>query len=271
MFANHEGVKAGRDEGGRIYLVIQFTADMIEKVYIDELFEDAADYGELFDIKIEPHVKSRGNPRSFFNEQDPEEISRIKRELNLRPVYVPIRDDLNVFQTLKRMFKEHPPKLAFKAKTIEEHQAWAEELVKIVKKLTAYDLGMVPLEVEEGPETEFKGLILKKIYITTAKHVKAPAILAHPKVMNKPMPGIVCVHGHNKGKINTIGMLESSSDSYYGIELALRGYVTLSLDQWGWGERRGHHKKMEASAEQVFSLSALLLGKTAIGFRCWDV
>ncbi|MBD3187494.1 hypothetical protein GF325_11735, partial [Candidatus Bathyarchaeota archaeon] len=164
-----------------------------------------------------------------------------------------------------------PPDMAWNASSPEEHEQWAGKVRDLVSRLTHFNQPKVPLEVEKGPSTTLKGVSLQKIYITTAKYQKVPAILAKPIDLKEPVPAMICVHGHNKGKINTIGMLESSSNSYYGMDLALRGYVTLSLDQWGWGEREGYHDKTESRAEEVFSLSALLLGYTAIGFRCWDV
>ncbi len=66
-------------------------------------------------------------------------------------------------------------------------------------------------------------------------------------------------------------MYHSKSGSYYGLDLAKRGFVTLSLDQWGWGEREGKRKKTLSQPEQHYALVALLLGKTAIGIRTVDV
>ena len=271
MQARHSGVQVGKDENG-IYLIIQFSKDMIDKVYVDEFFEECIDQGTKIDININPTVKPRSRPEAFYDFLDQGEIARVRKALDLREDYIPVRDDLNSFIYLKNYLDQHPPALKYIAKNREEHATWASEVIKKITDITGYEkIGQRELEIEEGPQTELEGIILKKVYITTAPGLKAPAILAKPKQMEIPMPGIICVHGHNKGKINTIGMLESSSNSYYGIELAKRGYVTLSLDQWGWGERKGFNYKHEGKPEEVFAKSALLLGTTAIGIRSWDV
>ncbi|MBD3352977.1 MAG: hypothetical protein GF364_15955 [Candidatus Lokiarchaeota archaeon] len=271
MYSRHEGIKVGKDENG-IFFVIQFTPDFTDKVYMNEFFEDCIESETEIDLKIEPHTKPRRRSEAFYDRLDPKERERIKKDLDLRSFYSPVRDDLNVYNYLMNVYKNNPPSMQYNAKSIMEHKEWANRLVKKVKELVGYPLEDVPMQVEEGPETEFKNLVLKKYYITTAKYLKVPAILARPKKIDKKLPGIICVHGHNKGKINTVGMEESSSNSYYGMDLALRGnYVTLSLDQWGWGERRGQNIKLEDKPEEVFAKSALLLGFTAIGIRSWEV
>ena len=62
------------------------------------------------------------------------------------------------------------------------------------------------------------------------------AILVLPKggEPKSPLPAIVCIHGSNgeKGKSQ---MVEPGDENAYGIELAQRGYVTLSVDQFAYG------------------------------------
>ncbi|MHA1715788.1 MAG: alpha/beta hydrolase family protein [Promethearchaeota archaeon] len=270
MYARHENVRVGKDENG-IYFIIKFTNDLTDKVYLDEFFEESIEMGIPLNIFITPYLSPRSRPSGFFDEMQPEEIERIRRELDLKPEYFPTRDDLNVYKNLAKKLQDNPPELTFNAKSKSEYETWAKKVKSIVRELIAYEHEKVDMDVEEGPQTEFNGVLLKKYYFRTGQYLKAPAILARPIKMDEPRPGIICVHGHNKGKINTIGMEPSSSNSYFGIELALRGYVTLSLDQWGWGERAGYNNRREERFEEVFSLSALLLGETAIGNRCWEV
>ncbi|MHA1846581.1 MAG: alpha/beta hydrolase family protein, partial [Promethearchaeota archaeon] len=206
-----------------------------------------------------------------YDDIDPEARKRIKEALDIKEHHGILRDDLNSFNNLLYILNKSPPSMAWHAKNIKEHEDWAKKVKEKVKELVSYENERVDLEVEEGPETNYKNIKLKKYYFNSAPGMKVAAVLAHPIKMDEPRPGIICVHGHNKGKINTLGLAESSSNSYYGIELAMKGYVTLSLDQWGWGERRGQAQRAFKNSESAYSLSALLLGKTAIGFRCWDV
>ncbi len=273
MDARHDGITVGKDDRG-VYFMIEFSPGKAEKVYADEFFEDCIENGERMDVRIASHSKPRQRPAAFFDSIDPSDLGRIRKELDLREDYNPVRDDLNSYRYLASVFKDKPPRLEFTASSVADHVAWAKDVKETVATITGYKqlaAERVPLDVEDGPSSSYKHVVLKKYYITTATHLRLPVILAHPEKMDAPAPGIICLHGHNKGKINTIGMLESASNSYYGIELAMRGYVTLSLDQWGWGERKGVNAKHEDNPEAIFSLSALLLGRTAVGIRCWDV
>jgi len=49
-----------------------------------------------------------------------------------------------------------------------------------------------------------------------------------------PLPAILCVHGSNAEKGKT-QMMDSGHENAFGIELAQRGYVTLSPDQFAFG------------------------------------
>ena len=276
MNITHENTEIGKDENG-VYALIRFGPNWKDKVYLEEIFEDYVETDKTADISIGPHLKHkvRNAPPAFYDHLDPHERKRIKNKLNLRAYYPNINDDMNLFHYLSKIYKKYPPKLAFKAENPKEHRVWAKKLVNKVKELAHYNMGKVPLKVEKGPSTTYKNIEMTKYYIQTAEFLKVPAILAKPKDLEdleEKKPGIICVHGHNKGKINTVGMEKSSSNSYYGIELALRGYVTLSLDQWGWGERRMQNlSKTESNFEKVITKSSLLFGYTSIGIRCWEV
>lgn len=275
MDFKHENIRVGKDDKG-VYFLLKL-GNSLEKIYAEELFEDLIESKEDFNLSISPSVRERTRPPAFFESCDLTERERICKELDLRPTYSPIRKDLSNYNYLLNILKQNPLKLGYKEakiSSIEAHQKWAIQVKNKLKELIHYDLDCnksIPLNIESSLESEYKSIVMKKFYIQTAPNLKMPVILARPKKMAEPMPGIICLHGHNKGKINTIGMLESSSNSYYGIDLALRGYVTLSIDQWGWGERRGEINAARELSEADLSLSALLVGLTAIGIRSWEV
>jgi dienelactone hydrolase len=141
-----------------------------------------------------------------------------------------------------------------------------------VKEVLGYPYQAAPLNPEWGASREIKGVKLTKVYFQSQPGLFVAGILAHPVGLTAKRPAIVCLHGHNYGKVCTLGFEYSSSHSYYGFELAQRGFVTLSIDQWGWGERPGVYRgNRRDNAEAMYSLSALLLGMTAVGIRVFDV
>ncbi len=91
------------------------------------------------------------------------EENRVKKVLDLRKFYSPVREDLNLHNYFEALLEDSPPSLAFKATNEQEHQQWATTVINKVKDLIHYDLGKVPLEVEEGPTTVYKGVELKKL------------------------------------------------------------------------------------------------------------
>jgi dienelactone hydrolase len=65
-----------------------------------------------------------------------------------------------------------------------------------------------------------------------------------------PAPAVLCIHGTNeaRGKWSMIDP-EGTPKRAYGIELARRGYVTMSVDQMGFGDQRRGRKYPEVYAE----------------------
>ncbi|MBD3353307.1 MAG: hypothetical protein GF364_17635 [Candidatus Lokiarchaeota archaeon] len=195
---------------------------------------------------------------------------KIISELGLKEQYPYPKDEFNAFLYLKNVLKENPPSMAWNGTSVEEHKEWKKQARDKLKQLLAYEREGVSLNPEFEKEVEFDNVILKRVTFSTAPHLRAVGILAYSKSINKPAPAILTLHGHNKGKICPTGLAPSKSNSYYGIELAREGFITLSLDQWGWGERTGRYKKTEGHPEETFSRASMLLGQPALGIRAWD-
>ncbi|MHA1699751.1 MAG: hypothetical protein ACTSWN_12980, partial [Promethearchaeota archaeon] len=138
MYARHENVRVGKDENG-IYFIIKFTNDLTDKVYLDEFFEESIEMGIPLNIFITPYLSPRSRPSGFFDEMQPEEIERIRRELDLKPEYFPTRDDLNVYKNLAKKLQDNPPELTFNAKSKSEYETWAKKVKSIVRELIAYE------------------------------------------------------------------------------------------------------------------------------------
>ena len=270
MEITFQNVKAGKDDKG-FYILISMPNRQPEKIYLEEIFEEIIEGNEPFNLTIKPQsdeFKSAGMPNI-----PTEEINRVRIALNLKPKYDPLSPKFNIHNHLQGLYSKYPPMLQFNARNEEEYKKWKEKARNKLIELIGYDYKKSNIDFEMGPKTELDDLILQKISFQTGDFLNATAILAYKKEITKdnPAPAIICLHGHNKGKICTCGMYHSNSGSYYGLELAKKGFVTLSLDQWGWGEREGKRKKALSNPESHYALVALLLGKTAIGIRTVDV
>ncbi|MFX0102046.1 MAG: dienelactone hydrolase family protein [Candidatus Hodarchaeota archaeon] len=263
-------VKAGKDDKG-VYFIVNFSKDATEKVYTDEFFESQIESGKEFDVSVRMEPDVKGRKRGFHDDIEINERNRMVTELELKTRYTQPDPELNAFKYLLHRLEKNPPAMGWKGSSIADHENWSRAVRSKLAELIDYERERVPLDIKEGPRTTYKDIDLQKIYLSTGPGIRAVGILAKPRKIEGPLPAIVALHGHNVGKINSIGLLPSGSESYQGIELALRGFVTFSLDQWGWGERTGRYKKIESKPEETFSRGLLLLGGTALGIRAWDV
>jgi cephalosporin-C deacetylase-like acetyl esterase len=272
MDFSHHTRKVGKDDKG-VFFEIRF-GNIYEKIYADELFEEQIESGEDFEMKIHSFQPQRQKPNGFFENLSSEERNRICDELNIQPINNNPDPSLNAYKYIENQFLNCPPAMKWKGNSIAEHNKYKVVLIQKLTELVHYKRERVPLKVECGPITTYKNITLQKVYFNSAPNLRVAAILAYPSDIiekNIRQPAIVTLNGHNQGKISAIGMTPSSSNSSYGIDLALEGFVTLSLDQWGWGERTGRYKKVENKPEMAFALAGLLIGEPALGIRAWDV
>ena len=93
---------------------------------------------------------------------------------------------------------------------------------------------------------------------------------------DEKLPLIICLQGHSKGVHISLGRPKypgdektiSGGDRDFACQIVKRGQAALALEQRGFGERGGTENGPDC--HQV-SVQAMLLGRTLIGERCWDV
>jgi len=100
------------------------------------------------------------------------------------------------------------------------------------------------------------------------------AILRVPKDRSKPMPAVICTHGHAPGC--AFGKEEMN---YMAVPLAARGIVTLAPDVLRFGDRRDRTYEeadlkdfngMAFYSERTLAMPLLLEGKTLLGASIWE-
>lgn len=97
-----------------------------------------------------------------------------------------------------------------------------------------------------------------------------------PKVMTGKLPLCVCLQGHSKGAHISLGLTKypgdensfTEDDGDYCIRAAQEGFAALAIEQRGFGQCGGteHGPACERPA-----MTALLMGRTLVGSRVWDV
>lgn len=144
----------------------------------------------------------------------------------------------------------------------------------------------VPLDPVVEYQHEYDTFTEYRIVFNTEKDVQAVCMLCIPKLGKKKYPLAICLQGHGRGMHVSMGRTvyedeePDDGDRDIALQCLERGYAALCLEQRGMGERRTvmYDRELPALPEDygrprcnITAMSALILGRTMIGERCWDV
>ncbi|MCI8441930.1 MAG: hypothetical protein HFG27_05275 [Provencibacterium sp.] len=105
---------------------------------------------------------------------------------------------------------------------------------------------------------------------------EVPAHLLVPKGAKGPLPVVICLQGHSTGMHISLGRPKfpndektiSGGDRNFAVRAVREGYCAIALEQRCFGECGGTPEGPDCTNS---SLTALLIGRTTIGERVWDV
>lgn len=121
----------------------------------------------------------------------------------------------------------------------------------------------LPLDIKESGSIQMKGYRIKNIAFQTRPGVYATANLYIPDGKG-PFPAVITMPGHwRKAKFDPEGPQQ------LGHSLALDGYVCLSIDPWGSGERTTVHGAFDYHGTSL-GASLLNVGESLAGFQISD-
>lgn len=101
---------------------------------------------------------------------------------------------------------------------------------------------------------------------------RVPAYLLIPHGVCRP-PVAICLQGHSTGMHISLGVAKYPGDetsfprAAHAINAVARGYAALVIEQRGMGERKSPH----TDNDNFTAYTALLIGRTIIGERIWDI
>src|SRR3989339_276019 len=161
-------------------------------------------------------------------------------------------------------------------------ESWQNELkTKFLELLGDFPDKIDPeLQIEwRKPHSAFEEI---RFTFLSEKNTRVPCHLLVPSTGKKPFPVVVCLQGHNPGMRISLGRSSSIKDwikiKYggrdYAIQAVKQGYAALALEQRCFGERKDQRppefRQNNHSCHHA-TMTALLLGRTMIGERIWDV
>ena len=105
-----------------------------------------------------------------------------------------------------------------------------------------------------------------------------PCHLLIPSGANQPLPTVICLQGHTTGMHISLGRAKyppdeemiKGGDRDFAIRSVREGYCALTLEQRCFGECGGTVTGISHDCYMP-SMSAILIGRTTIGERVWDV
>ena len=160
---------------------------------------------------------------------------------------------------------------------------WQEEAREKLKELLGLPLETAPSDdftiisdTEDGPENG--DLRYHDIYFTFSSEptVTVACHLLLPLQYEGRIPLMICLQGHTKGMHISLGKtrypgeepLILNGDRDFGPQIVRKGFAALVMEQRGFGDRGG---SADGPGCYQIALSAMLIGRTLIGERCWDV
>ncbi len=160
---------------------------------------------------------------------------------------------------------------------------WQAELrAKVAGLLGGLGWPRGELEAKILSTVEKDGYTQLKVEITSEPGVRLPVYVLTPNGGEAPYPTVIALHGHGSGVQEVIGEPQSEQiaehmrrcNHDYGRRLAQQGFLVLAPEQRAFGERREMEDVAQAPGQsscRQASMNAMMLGRTMIGMRVWDV
>jgi len=135
------------------------------------------------------------------------------------------------------------------------------------------------LKAETVEKKKFSGYVRERIVFQSEPFADVPAYLLLPAKINPPFPVVICLQGHSPGMHISLGQARNkeekkliAGDRDLAIQAIKNNYAALVIEQRCFGERQETKQKDKAPHGcQDAAMHSLLLGKTLLGERVWDV
>lgn len=172
----------------------------------------------------------------------------------------------------QELLKKVTPKMSYCGKNYEE---WKLEARKKLSSLIGLDkLSLVNCDLNIEYETEFESFTEIRFTFMSEESYRVPAHLFVPKGVVNP-PVMICLQGHTTGMHISFGRPKHKGDEEdlkggdrdFCVRALKEGFATIALEQRSMGELDLRDGRMCFQT----STTSLLLGRTTIGERVWDV
>lgn len=183
----------------------------------------------------------------------------------------------------KKLHNAAPLRMTFRARTRSAAEQWQKNLrAKITELLGGFPEERSPLQPQTLDVREFRGYTREKFVFQSRPGVAVLGYVLTPKAAMAPHASVICIPGHGRGVDDIVGIDEQGHDRAakvgyqydYAVQVAEHGMAAVAIEPLAFGCRRDAVTKARGAnttACQPVAGSALLLGQTMIGWRCYDV
>jgi dienelactone hydrolase len=120
---------------------------------------------------------------------------------------------------------------------------------------------------------------IEKVIFTCETGADMPAYVCLPASAKPPYTFMICLQGHTTGMHHSIAVqqddetkpMEVAGDRDFALGCMARGIAAICLEQRSFGERKEKRQKQVGSGCHDAAMQALMLGKTLMGERVYDV
>jgi dienelactone hydrolase len=182
----------------------------------------------------------------------------------------------------ERLRRQTPLALAFDGQDV---TSWQRKLRRKLRQLLGFDQmprDPGPLRPRTVWRRKHELGSIEKLVFTSEPGADVPAYLCLPaQPVSDPPPVFICLQGHSTGMHNSIAVdaateskpIEVAGDRDFAIGAMRHGLAALCIEQRAFAQRRERHYGQVGShiTCQQTTMNALLLGRTTMGERIFDV
>lgn len=179
----------------------------------------------------------------------------------------------------KLLMKSDMPRLSFdNNKNFEEHRNEVRKKFIELIGIEKIKENICPLNIRIESDDKMDGYRQIRFVFESELGSDVPCYLLIPDMGKEKYPVAITLQGHSTGFHNSVGIIKYESDKSYqprgqfAIQAVRNGFAALAIEQRGMGERRPNAANQKnASMCEYEAHIALMLGRTILGERIWDV
>ena len=192
---------------------------------------------------------------------------------------------IDAIEHYHRLYRSAPGSFAFRAETVEELRQWQADFRRKLEDVLGlnrmrHDLADHQPRAEQVDSTQLDGYSRESWLLWVEPTVALPFFVLRPQGASGPLPLVLTPHGHNHPHIY-VGLYTDENERKSAIEgerdiavqAAREGYIASAPTTRGFGDTRTQEdaEQNKLSSCRIQLLHGLLVGRTPIGERVWDI